>query len=149
MKHFLIQVGVLLIILAGHFGLTCLGFYNSFGKYDSLSIGTYFYSYLNALEHFNGLALGLIGYFITYVVLKFRKTNTIKAVRVGVITMVILLLGSYLAFGIHFSTPMYDFWKNKMGSFYFKVQLLFFFVFTFFSVLIGSIIIWKNSKKFS
>ncbi len=148
MKNFLIQFLVFLLIFAAHFGLTSIGFYNSFGKFETLTISKYYKSYLESLKNYSGMSLGLIGFFITYAILRYKIYRSFKLIRSGIITMLVLLTGLYLSFGIHCSTSMYDYWTNKMGSFYFKVQLLFLFVFTLISIAAGMIIIWRKSKKY-
>ncbi len=148
MKELSIWSGAFITVLLIHFGITCLGFYYSYGRFDSLTIGTYFYSYVNALKLYEGLALALISFFIAFAFLYFKKTNTIKSIRSGVIIATTLFLSLYLAFGIHFSTPMFNVWNHIIGYFYIQLQLLVFFALTSISVVIGSIIIWIKSRKF-
>ncbi len=148
MKSFLLQVLALIVVVAAHFALSCIGFYNSFGKYESLSLSVYFFSYVTALKHLIGLSLGLLAYFSAYSIRKYLETKELSAVLAGIIVALILLFSGYLSFGIHESTGMFDFFVGKIGTVYVKIQFLFLFATTSISVITGSIIVWRKSKKF-
>lgn len=143
----LIPLAVFILVLSLHWALTCAGFYQSYGKFGDLTFWDYMRSYMEVMKHFSGLAMGLLGFFISYLALTYGKYRDIKAVRPGLMVAFIILTGLYLVFGIHGSTPMFSYWVAKLGYFYVKAQYAVFFLATVLAVIPGLIVTRVTTRR--
>ncbi len=147
MKGLLLQLGAFAFVLAIHFTYIAYGFYNSFGKYESLSLNTYIYSYKNAQQLFVGLSLGLLAFFAVYSIRKYLETRDSRSVRTGTVLFFVLLIASYLLLGINNSTGMFDYFVNNLGYFYLAGQYLFLFPAVALSFIISIIVVFFTSRR--
>ncbi len=147
MKGLLLQLGAFVFILAIHFIFISYGYYNSFGKYESLPFTTYIYSYKYALQHFVGSSLGLMAFFAVYAVRKYLESRDYRSVRVGTILFIVLLISDYFLLGINNSTGMYDYFVNNLGYFYVSGQYTFLILAVALSFIVSTIVVFFTSRR--
>jgi len=149
MKNVILHLMIFATVWAGQFFMTCLKYYNAYGKNASMTLHDYWYSYRISMTYHQGIALGLLVTFSIWIIRKYLAKKNIKAVRTGSIVFLVIFIALFLSLGVYESSPMFEILIRKTASFFAKMQHTTFLLTTILSTIPAYFIIRKTSKKYN